>query len=178
MEDRVVVGVSHTPTEEGGSGPVRQDPRPHSHFHVTGLLVVAEGAGELGLQGACHLLLGGWLPFRLSAPHVCRGVNLWAEGTEVSDSWAPCSPPARCPRKQVGCLWRREVLPEAPRGWAGRQLSALWGQEAWILTPAPPLPAGSQVGSLNSLCLSLLSMKGYEVSIRAWSHREGEQDIW
>ena len=55
---------------------MRQVPQPHSHFHVTGLLVVAEGAGELGLQGACHLLLGGWLPFRLSAPHVCRGVNL------------------------------------------------------------------------------------------------------
>lgn len=78
-----MVGVSHTATEEGGSGPVRKAPQPHSHFHVTGLLVVAEGAGELGLQGACHLLLGGRLPFRLPAPHVCRGANLWAEGTEI-----------------------------------------------------------------------------------------------
>lgn len=41
----------------------RPRPAPHSHFHVTRLLVVAEGAGELGLQGACHLLLGGWFPF-------------------------------------------------------------------------------------------------------------------
>ena len=49
LGDRIAVGVSHTATEEGGSSPVRQVPQPHSHFHVTGLLVVAEGAGELGL---------------------------------------------------------------------------------------------------------------------------------
>ena len=164
MEDRVVAGVSHTPAEEGGSGPGRQAPRPHSHFHITGLLVVAEGAGELGLQGACHLLLGGWLSFRLSAPHVCRGVNLWAEGTEVSDSWAPCSPPARGPRKQAASGEGRSGL-RLPGAGQADHLSALWDQVAWILTPAPPLPAGSQVGSLNPLCLSLLSMKWREVSI-------------
>ena len=44
-------------------------------------------------------------------------------------------------------------------------LGALRGQAAWILTPAPPLPAGPQVGSLNALCLSLLSMKWHEVSL-------------
>jgi hypothetical protein len=45
----------------------------HSHFHITRLLVVAERAGELGLQGACHLLFWGRLPFGLSSSHNCRG---------------------------------------------------------------------------------------------------------
>lgn len=49
-------------------------PRPtHSHFHVTGFLVVTERAGELGLQGPRHLLLGGRLPLGFAASHAVLG---------------------------------------------------------------------------------------------------------
>lgn len=61
----------------------------HSHFHITRLLMVAEGASELGLQGACHLLFGGWLPFRLPSSHGCRGVKpvVRGQGSEAGGSW-------------------------------------------------------------------------------------------
>ena len=41
----------------------------HSHFDIAGLLVVTEGAGELGVQVPSQLLLGRRLSLRLSASH-------------------------------------------------------------------------------------------------------------
>jgi hypothetical protein len=41
----------------------------YSHFDIAGLLVVTEGAGELGVQVPSQLLLGWRLPLRLSASH-------------------------------------------------------------------------------------------------------------
>lgn len=56
--------------------PLLSGTNPHSHLHVARLLMVAEGAGELCLQGAGHLFLGGRLSLGLPAPHVCVRVDL------------------------------------------------------------------------------------------------------
>lgn len=53
------------------------------HLDVAGLLVVAEGAGELRLQRPRHLLLGGGLPLRLAAAHG------WPRRSGRAPPWIP-----------------------------------------------------------------------------------------
>lgn len=74
QEARSCVSKWGSPSSNPASLPVGDTP--HSHLHVARLLVVAEGAGELRLQGAGHLFLGGRLSLGLPASHVCVRVDL------------------------------------------------------------------------------------------------------
>lgn len=66
--------------------------------------MVAERAGELGLQAACHLLPGGRLAFGLPSSHHCRGDERVQSATtptmvswewEVQESWSSLLSPTR-----------------------------------------------------------------------------------